>query len=261
MRFNENIAVSTEKVLLVPYDAHHVPRYHQWMEDPAIREATASERLSLDEEYENQASWRESPDKLTFILCEPLLPQDPAPIVVAGVDDAPTKMIGDINLFLTPWDDDEDEQQGQEPEKGEKTYYTAEVDIMIADSSHRGKGIGRAAVSTFLVFVRRHLDAILAEYANADNTATTTTPTSTPALREVVAKINASNTGSIALFKSLGFVKKGDVNYFGEIRMVLADFEFASKGNGGKKTWEAAREGMYWECAFDRSRLGTDSTG
>ena len=33
-----------------------------WMEDPAIREATASDRLTLAAEYENQASWRASHD-------------------------------------------------------------------------------------------------------------------------------------------------------------------------------------------------------
>jgi hypothetical protein len=27
-------AVATEKVLLVPYSAHHVPMYHEWIKDP-----------------------------------------------------------------------------------------------------------------------------------------------------------------------------------------------------------------------------------
>jgi hypothetical protein len=36
-----------------------------------MQEATASERLTLEEEYENQESWRASHDKLTFIICEP----------------------------------------------------------------------------------------------------------------------------------------------------------------------------------------------
>ena len=35
--------------------SQHVPRYHEWMSDPAIREATASEPLSLEEEYEMQS--------------------------------------------------------------------------------------------------------------------------------------------------------------------------------------------------------------
>lgn len=28
-----DVAISTPKVLLVPYDAHHVGRYHAWMQD------------------------------------------------------------------------------------------------------------------------------------------------------------------------------------------------------------------------------------
>lgn len=36
--------------------ASHVPRYHEWMSDPAVREATASEELTLEEEYEMQGA-------------------------------------------------------------------------------------------------------------------------------------------------------------------------------------------------------------
>ncbi|KAI1104848.1 GNAT domain-containing protein [Jackrogersella minutella] len=259
MRLNENIAVSTSKVLLVPYDAHHVPRYHQWMEDAAIREATASERLTLDEEYENQASWREANDKLTFIVCEPLPSDDHShyngqqrsaqghetSVVVAGEADAPPRMMGDINLFLTPWepDDDTDARVNGDPRE---TCCSAEVDIMIADQKHRGKGFGRAAVATFLLFVRRNLDGILAEYAGAGS--------GRPALRELIAKINAGNAGSIALFKSLGFEQRGGVNYFGEIQMVLEGFGL--EGDGMKGGWVAAvGEGGYRELGYDRSRL------
>lgn len=71
--------------MLVPYRREHVPKYHQWMESdhlrgewgpsvnsaqilrtrnqpfplllPSCLELTASERLSLDQEYEMQQSW------------------------------------------------------------------------------------------------------------------------------------------------------------------------------------------------------------
>ncbi|RWA03124.1 hypothetical protein EKO27_g11980, partial [Xylaria grammica] len=71
MRVNENLAISTPQVLLVPYDPHHVGRYHQWMQNEDLREATASDLLTLEEEYENQQSWRTAHDKLTFIVCQP----------------------------------------------------------------------------------------------------------------------------------------------------------------------------------------------
>lgn len=50
-----------EKVILVPYTAAHVPKYHQWMQDPALLNATGSEPLSLDEEYQMQKSWTLDP--------------------------------------------------------------------------------------------------------------------------------------------------------------------------------------------------------
>ncbi|KAI1376496.1 GNAT domain-containing protein [Hypoxylon crocopeplum] len=251
MRLNENIAVSTRKILLVPYDAHHVPRYHEWMEDTAIREATASERLTLDEEYENQTSWREASDKLTFIACEPSsfdshqhLATEHEGAVIAGDADEPARMVGDINLFLTPWEDEDEEAHEKGKGKAE-AYCSAEVDIMIADAKHRGKGLGRAAVAAFLLFIRKNLDAILAEYADAD-----TGVSSTPVLKDLVAKINADNTGSIALFKSLGFTQRGGVNYFGEIQMVLEGFEKE------EAAWTAAvGSDGYKELIYDRSRL------
>ncbi|KAK6954739.1 hypothetical protein Daesc_004708 [Daldinia eschscholtzii] len=260
MRLNENIAVSTSRILLVPYDAHHVEQYHKWMEDPSIREATASERLSLEEEYENQASWRESPDKLTFIVCAPLPQGHDGPpgaqegkkgAVLAGVGDAVHRMVGDVNLFLSPWDgDDEDEQEQKEKEA--KTYYTAEIDIMIADPEFRGKGLGRAAVATFLSFVRRRLDGVLAEYTGSLGVADANID-GKPVLRDVVAKINADNKASIVLFKALGFKQRGETNYFGEIQMVFEGFGERDDG------WERMNSGVmgdgYEELVYDRSQL------
>ena len=41
----------------MPYSPEHVPIYHSWMESDELREATASERLTLEEEEEMQRSW------------------------------------------------------------------------------------------------------------------------------------------------------------------------------------------------------------
>lgn len=50
-----------EKVVLVPYLREHVPRYHEWMQDPALLEATASEPLSLAQEFDVHRSWTLDP--------------------------------------------------------------------------------------------------------------------------------------------------------------------------------------------------------
>ncbi|EGO61166.1 hypothetical protein NEUTE1DRAFT_144431 [Neurospora tetrasperma FGSC 2508] len=218
MKLNESSAVSTTRALLVPYESRHVPTYHQWMEDSAIQEATASEPLTLEEEYENQQSWRSSHDKLTFIICQPVT-DNSAPSVHAGQVDSPEKMIGDVNLFLYPNDDEEEQAD-------DRFQCIGEVDIMIASHDHRGKGLGRTVVSGFLQYISRNLEEILHEYYTSEREqagTATNSPMLKPRLRMLMAKINKDNSRSIALFKSLGFEQEGDVNYFGELKLVLRD--------------------------------------
>ncbi|CCW65554.1 unnamed protein product [Phytomonas sp. EM1] len=69
---NEEVYLFCPQLRLIPYLPHHVPRYNEWMSDPALLAATESEPLSLQEEYENQHSWLRSMEKLTFILATPL---------------------------------------------------------------------------------------------------------------------------------------------------------------------------------------------
>ncbi|KAK4217114.1 GNAT domain-containing protein [Rhypophila decipiens] len=253
MRQNEFVAVSTDKVLLVPYDRRHVLTYHGWMEDPAIQEATASERLTLEEEYENQESWRASHDKMTFIVCQPLPslssitngshsepmldPKTGRETIQAGIVDTPDKMVGDINLFLSPCEDDEEEEQ--HPPRNNTGVITkqfvGEVDIMIANAQNQGRGIGKAAVLAFLGYIGRHLGEILREYYYQDQTdqeSRLETKQQTVVkleLHSLVAKINQTNERSIALFKSLGFEQEGDgPNFFGEVKLVLPFAKFTT---------------------------------
>lgn len=250
----------------MPYDSRHVPTYHAWMEDPvwqppypnhpptylhptalktnptlptptqAIQEATASEPLTLEEEYENQASWRASHDKLTFIVCESLTTtpgcdspspspstNNDTPTIHAGVPDSPSRMVGDVNLFLYPYEDeDEDDGEDEDGDSPSATpaYCVGEVDIMIAGLQHRGKGLGRAVVQGFLQYVARHLEDITREYAEDKDMAA-----AVPGLKLLMAKINQGNEKSLALFRSLGFTQEGEVNYFGEVKLVLRDFD------------------------------------
>ncbi|TQV90882.1 hypothetical protein V2A60_008349 [Cordyceps javanica] len=203
MRINQHTAISGPGVLLVPYEAHHVDKYHGWMQDPDIQEATASEPMTLEEEFENQQSWRTSADKLTFIICEPVTATDTA--INAKQQDADTHMVGDVNFFL--YSDDEDENS----ESASKSLI-GEVDVMIAAKEHRGRGYGEAAVRHLLIYIETHLDAILGEYAQGS---------STKSLRALMVKIQQGNKGSRALFQKLGFTQTGEVNYFGEVKMVL----------------------------------------
>jgi hypothetical protein len=53
-----------------------------------------------------QQSWRRDHDKLTFIACLPL-PGDEKE-VVGEEHDRPEKMVGDVNLFLSGADEDEE---------------------------------------------------------------------------------------------------------------------------------------------------------
>lgn len=136
-------------------------------------------------------------------------------------------MIGDINFFLYPWDDDE-EDDGEQHGAGasgqvQQSYCTGEVDIMIAGQNDRGQGLGRAAVSTFLHYIWSKLDAILSEYQSSSPDRAEGAPPLR--LKLLMAKIKATNAHSIALFKSLGFVQEGGINYFGEIKMVLTDLD------------------------------------
>ncbi|KAI8494987.1 N-acetyltransferase 9 [Branchiostoma belcheri] len=74
MKINENTLLQGSRVVLVPYKKHHVPKYHGWMQSPELQELTASEPLTLEQEYDMQHSWWQ---------------------------DENNSMIGDVNLFFT----------------------------------------------------------------------------------------------------------------------------------------------------------------
>ncbi|KAG5479592.1 hypothetical protein CUR178_03353 [Leishmania enriettii] len=72
---NEHVYLISKELILLPYLAPFVPRYHAWMCNPELLAATESEPLSLEEEQENQCLWLHATDKMTFILLAPLTAQ------------------------------------------------------------------------------------------------------------------------------------------------------------------------------------------
>ncbi|KAK7333931.1 hypothetical protein VNO80_30712 [Phaseolus coccineus] len=126
------VSLEGEKVILVPYMEVHVPKYHQWMKDPSLLQATASEPLTLQEEYRMQLSWFQDPTKETFIV----LDKD---LVVGQFSHGQPHleaMVGDVNLFMNDLDDP----------------HVAEVEIMIAEPKSRRKGLGKESVLMMITF-------------------------------------------------------------------------------------------------------------
>jgi RimJ/RimL family protein N-acetyltransferase len=157
-----------------------------------------------------QRSWRTDKDKLTFIICLPDGDFNSRTEVVSKEDDAPRIMAGDVNLFL--FEDDSiqtEEQSGVSSQPATSKRVVGEVEIMIAQSSSRGHGVGYRALSMFIKYVLEQQEAILREFSQE--------PCILDHLR---AKIDAKNERSIALFKKAGFVMISEKpNYFGEVQM------------------------------------------
>ncbi|KAG9244075.1 N-acetyltransferas-like protein 9 [Calycina marina] len=230
MLANENTAILTSMVTLVPYEKSHVPTYHNWMKDPDIQEATASEPLSLEEEYSMQVSWRQDSDKLTFIACMPSRApiSDQETTLQAGKLDSPDQIIGDVNLFLTVADEDPEGCIG-------------ELELMIAPTSQQRQGYGRATVLTILNYIQRNLEGILAEFARKEGV-------ESMSLLQLKAKIGGKNKKSIGLFESIGFIKVDEsANYFGEFELILEGFleEGRTRGLLEKFGVEGYREMRY----------------
>mmetsp|Transcript_34213 Transcript_34213/g.75893 ORF Transcript_34213/g.75893 Transcript_34213/m.75893 type:complete len:206 (-) Transcript_34213:1962-2579(-) len=145
MKINFNTTIEGDIVKLVPYRKHHVDVYHVWMQDPFLQETTESEPLTMEEEYQMQASWAADEDKCTFILLDRSLPDTP------GTGSHGGAMAGDVNLFFNDPDD----------------RTTAEIEVMVAEQKSRRKGIAAQALGLFMAYatdklgVQRFLAKIL----------------------------------------------------------------------------------------------------
>ncbi|OCL13324.1 hypothetical protein AOQ84DRAFT_415754 [Glonium stellatum] len=213
MILNERIAILTPKVFLVPYSEHHVPTYNDWMQDEELQNATSSEPLTLEQEYEMQRSWRQDADKLTFIACitPPALYEPEDNVKISEEHDSPENMLGDVNLFLSEDDEEEEESTGDRRLGG----IIGEVEIMIARKDLQGNGYGKRILLAFLWYISSSLDGIVAEYCSNHRGIS-----GQGYLKFLRVKIGGKNTRSIRLFESVGFQKISDkVNYFGELEL------------------------------------------
>lgn len=163
---------------------------------------------------------------MTFIICDPLDGGDNLLITrVLGKNGGEERMRGDVNLFLYPAQAEMEENEVKEAEG--MRWLMGEVDVMVADASHRSRGMGRAAVRALLTYLQRHLEAILGEYMELCRGQGGGGEKSKQAvgeqamLRGLMAKIQTGNIASRALFEGLGFRQRGSVNHFGELTLVL----------------------------------------
>ncbi|PVH78209.1 hypothetical protein DL98DRAFT_656276 [Cadophora sp. DSE1049] len=280
-------SISTSSILLVPYEASHVPTYHEWMKDEQIQAETASEPLTLEEEYAMQLSWRTDADKLTFIAClllpYPLPPpttsltppsssSSPSPnppsstttphILIPGTFDSPSHIIGDVNLFLTP-----SHSTSPSPSPSPSTTHPiiGELELMIAPTLHRRKGHGRNTILAFLSYITTHLPSILAEYGQNQ---TPPIPKGDVRLEGLRVKIGKENEGSLRLFRGLGFgsLEGGEgeevPNYFGEVELWYQG-EVSEEGMRGLRERfgvEGYMELEYGDRGEGRGVVGHDTT-
>ncbi|KAK0473524.1 GNAT domain-containing protein [Armillaria luteobubalina] len=209
MKVNESTVLIGRKVVLVPYDEGHVSKYHSWMENDELRSLTASDRLTLEEEFDMQRKWREDDDKLTFIILarheRDLLLDDKTNVMLSDPRIRSLPMAGDVNMFLNGAPEDEDE-------------FTAEVEIMIAEPDYRRGGLALEALQLMLQYATEN--KFLTEGSSVPTVFPTSSPLPVPP-SSLVARIGDTNLPSIRLFEKLGFVITKRIEVFSEVEMKL----------------------------------------
>ncbi|KAK3580059.1 hypothetical protein CHS0354_001012 [Potamilus streckersoni] len=176
MKINEFTAILGKKSVLVPYEEKHVLKYHEWMKSEELQQLTASEPLTVEEEKIMQRNWREDDNKCTFIILDAELYKTKD--TVNEID----AMVGDVNLFFNDPDDPS----------------SAEIEIMIAETSARGKGLGKEALFHMMRYGMERLN-----------------------VSRYTAKISLNNLPSLNMFHKIGFKEVSRSEVFQEVTLEL----------------------------------------
>ncbi|KAE9395725.1 hypothetical protein BT96DRAFT_922656 [Gymnopus androsaceus JB14] len=221
MLCNKNTVLVGKNVLLVPYQVDHVPKYHAWMENEELRTLTASEPLTLEEEYEMQQQWQMDEDKLTFIILaregdnyipDTVEPTDPR---ISSLS-----MVGDVNIFFSGSPMSVLDSRTK-PASDDDQEFTAEAEVMIAEVSYRRRGYAEEALRLMFQYTTGCPAGYFTPHPQMEASLTgvhykmpfTIPPSS------LITRISDTNTPSIKLFEKLGFRITKHIQVFEEVEM------------------------------------------
>ena len=109
-------------------------------------------------------------------------------------------MVGDVNLFISDIEPDEEEGVSSSRTTTEKPLIQAEIDIMIAEKDQKRRGLGKAATCSMLLYGANQLN-----------------------IHRFFCKINEDNIASIKLFEGLGFTQCDYAACFKQVELELVE--------------------------------------
>ncbi|CAH1104351.1 unnamed protein product [Psylliodes chrysocephalus] len=195
MIINKDTTITGQRVILIPYKKDHVLKYHEWMKSESLQQLTASEPLTLEQEYEMQKSWLMDENKLTFIILDKEK--------FAETNNEIESMIGDTNLFFGNADD----------------RLCAEAEIMIAEEWARRRKCGWEAMLLMMLYgidnlgVKQYIVKI--SYLN-------------PISMKMFENMGFVEVSRCDIFQEITLSKLVDQMWITWIRMTLGDFKVAN---------------------------------